>query len=71
MRSMIIVAIAVGVIAGPAAAQNIGDVGRLLQDQVLPRPGPDPRQQERDRAVRRCLESPRCSHCPIDRHFGR
>jgi hypothetical protein len=28
-------------------------------------------QQERDRAVRRCLESPRCSHCPIDRHFGR
>jgi hypothetical protein len=28
-------------------------------------------QQERDRAVRRCLESPRCSYCPIDRHFGR
>ena len=27
-------------------------------------------QQERDRAVLRCLASPRCSRCPIDRHFG-
>ena len=28
-------------------------------------------QQERDRALHRCLASPRCAHCPIDRHFGR
>jgi hypothetical protein len=27
--------------------------------------------QERDRALRRCLASHRCPHCPIDRHFGR
>ena len=49
----IIVAAAIGlVLAGPAVAQGLGDVGRLLQEQVLPRQGPDPRQQqERDRAI--------------------
>ncbi len=51
MRNFVVVAIAVGVLAGPVAAQNIGDVGRMLQEQVLPRQGPDPRQQERDRAI--------------------
>ena len=45
MRKFVVVAIAAGVLAGPAAAQNIGDVGRMLQDQVLPRRGllPDSR----------------------------
>lgn len=49
----IMVAAAVGlVLAGPAVAQGLGEVGRLLQDQVLPRQGPDPRQQqERDRGI--------------------
>ena len=51
MRDFVMVAMAAAVLAGPAAAQNIGDVGRMLQDQVLPRQGPDPRQQERDRAI--------------------
>ena len=51
MRDFVLIAIAVGALAGPAAAQNLGDVGRMLQDQVLPRQAPDPRQQERDRAI--------------------
>jgi hypothetical protein len=51
MRSFVVVALAVGVLAVPAAAQNIGDIGRAIEQQVLPRQGPDPRQQERDRAI--------------------
>jgi hypothetical protein len=51
VQKILAAAIAVGVLAAPAAAQNLGDVGRMLQDQVLPRQGPDPRQQERDRAI--------------------
>ena len=51
MRDFVMVGMAVAMLAGPAAAQNIGDVGRMLQDQVLPRERPDPRQQERDRAI--------------------
>ena len=51
MLGFVVVAIAMGVLAAPAAAQNIGDIGRALQQQVLPRQGPDPRQQERDRAI--------------------
>ena len=51
MHRFVVVAIAVGVLAAPAAAQNIGDIGRTLQQQVLPRQEPDPRQQERDRAI--------------------
>ena len=50
MRRFFVVAIGV-VLAVPAAAQSLGDVGRLLQEQVIPRQGPDPRQQERDRAI--------------------
>ena len=51
MRRFVVVAVAVGLLAGPAAAQNIGDIGRALEQQVLPRQGPDPRQQERDRTI--------------------
>ncbi len=51
MRGFVVVAIAMGVLAAPAVAQNIGDIGRALEQQVLPRRGPDPRQQERDRAI--------------------
>jgi len=51
VQKFLAAAIAVAVLAGPAAAQNLGDVGRMLQEQVLPRQGPDPRQQERDRAI--------------------
>jgi hypothetical protein len=51
MHSFVVVALAVGVLAVPAAAQNIGDIGRAIEQQVLPRQGPDPRQQERDRAI--------------------
>ncbi len=50
-RTMVAAAMGL-VLAGPAMAQGLGDVGRLLQEQVLPRQGPDPRQQqERDRAI--------------------
>lgn len=44
-------AIALCVIATPALAQNIGDLGRALEQQLLPRQGPDPRQEERERAI--------------------
>ena len=43
--------VAVLALAAPAAAQSIGDIGRALQQQVLPRQGADPRQEERDRAI--------------------
>jgi hypothetical protein len=26
-------------------------------------------QHERERALRRCMESPRCTRCPVDRYF--
>ena len=51
MQRFVVAAIAMCVLATPAAAQNIGDVGRAIQQQVLPRQEPDPRQQERDRAI--------------------
>lgn len=27
-------------------------------------------QQARERALRRCLDSPRCVHCPLSQYFG-
>ena len=51
MQRFVVVAIAMGVLATPAVAQNIGDIGRAIQQQVLPGQGPDLRQQERDRAI--------------------
>ena len=51
MRKFAVAAIGLA-LAGPAAAQGLGDVGRLLQQQIQPRQQPDPRQQdERDRAI--------------------
>lgn len=51
MFKCLVVAITVAGLAVPAAAQSIGDLGRALQQQVLPREGADPRQEERDRAI--------------------
>ena len=56
-------------LAGLAAV--IGTADTYARDAAWRRIGTARRdQQERDRAVRRCLASPRCPHCPIDRHFG-
>lgn len=50
MRKLLVAAIGV-VLSMPASAQNLGDVGRLLQEQIRPRQEPDRRQQEHDQAI--------------------
>ena len=50
MHKLLVAAIGVA-LSAPASAQNLGDVGRLLQEQIRPRQEPDQRQQEHDRAI--------------------
>ncbi len=51
MRKLMMAAAVGLVIAGPAVAQNLNDVGKLLQDQFLPgqQRQPDAAQQQRER----------------------
>lgn len=51
MYRFVAAVITVAAFAAPATAQNIGDIGRAIQQQVLPRQGADPRLEERDRAI--------------------
>ena len=53
MFRFVAAAVTVAVLAAPvpAVAQSIGDIGRAIQQQILPRQEADPRQGERDRAI--------------------
>lgn len=49
----------------------IGDVDANARDSAWRRIAAARRDhQEREHTMRRCLESPRCAHCPISRYFG-
>ncbi len=51
-------------------AVSIGVVDNKARDRAWRRIAHARRdQQERERMLRQCLESPRCARCPIDRYF--